>query len=189
MTLAMNAFSTGMKPIAGSTVPRRARMKIAATPARAPEIANAVAITRFAGIPISRVTWKSWRGREHPEPLRRAAQEEGQHPERAKQVTVVIICSQPIVNGADRDRLVEDVRERHALLPRRYRSEEEVLDDHADREAREQQRDEARSAQRPKRDALHQHSRDDRRRDRRGTWSQNGMPVAIHEVDRVRRRS
>ncbi len=41
MTEAMNAFSTGVKPIAGSTVPRLATMKIAAMPASRPLMAKA----------------------------------------------------------------------------------------------------------------------------------------------------
>ena len=51
MTEAMNAFSTGVKPMAGSTVPRLATMKIAAMPASRPLIAKASAITRWRARP------------------------------------------------------------------------------------------------------------------------------------------
>ena len=188
ITVAMNALSTGLKPIVGSTVPRRARMKIAATPASAPEIANATAITRLAEIPMSRVTWKSWLAASMPRPCIERRRKSVSTTSDAKQVIVVITCSQPIEYVPPKWKaLVEDVRQRHALLPRRDERQEEVLDDHAEREAREQQRDEARAAQRPERDALHQHGRDRRRDDRRDHLDRERHAVLVLEVDRVRR--
>ena len=168
ITLAMKALSTGLKPIVGSTVPRRARMKIAATPASAPEIANAAMITRLAEMPIRRVDLEVLAGREHAEALHRAAQEEREHDQR-EQTGDRRDHLQPAdrVRAAEAEGGVEDVRHRHTLLARRDERQEEVLDDHAEREAREQQRDEARAAQRPERDALHQHGRDRRPRPRR----------------------
>ncbi len=49
----------GVRPIAGSTEPRWATHRKAATPARRPEIANAVAMTASARMPMSLATEKS----------------------------------------------------------------------------------------------------------------------------------
>ncbi len=88
-----------MKPIPGSTVPRRARMKIAASPASAPEIANAVAITRFAGIPIRRATWKSCAAASMPSPCVDRRRNSVSRASAPRHVIVVITCSQPIVKS------------------------------------------------------------------------------------------
>ena len=96
ITLAMKALSTGLKPIVGSTVPRRARMKIAATPASAPEIANAAMITRLAEMPMRRVTWKSWLAASMPRPCTERRRKSVSTTSESRQVIVVITGSQPI---------------------------------------------------------------------------------------------
>ncbi len=54
MTVAMNALSTGTKPIIGSTEARCAIHNRAAMPANTPESRKATAMTRFAGMPTRR---------------------------------------------------------------------------------------------------------------------------------------
>ena len=143
-------------------------------------MAKASAMTRLAGTPMSRATAKSWAAASIPRPwierrrkivstISDAMQESGRHHLQVRER-----------EAADREEAVELVGERHALLPRRDQRQEQVLDDHGEREAREEQRHEARPAQRPERQPLHQHRRD-RRRER-------APPATCSEEGHVRAR-
>ena len=100
-------------------------------------------------------------------------------------VAVVMICSQPIVKPPTLIASLKRSGSRHALLARRDRGQEDVLDDHREREAREQERQEAGAPQRPEGDALHEHRRDRGRGDRRRHLPGKGHALEVEQVHGV----